>query len=184
MPTSRNLAVGFQCAVVCGLLGGLILTAWEPIVVTLGAAATVLVASRLVSSKKGNSAAGAASLGGPGPANRGGTGADGPGADDGGDPAAPDATGLKERPPEPKQLDDGPIRLPMYQGKDWDFAKPWWQMDITQQYLYRPTPERTVEPLGVREKFVKYWAQDADAFAVKDRFCIPKGGTRIIQQRF
>ena len=43
MPTSRNLAVGFQCAVVCGLLGGLILTAWEPIVVTLGAAATVLL---------------------------------------------------------------------------------------------------------------------------------------------
>ena len=74
------------------------------------------------------------------------------------------------------------IRVPLYKEKDWKFVKPWFQMGATQQYMYRPTQQRTVQPLGVREKFVKFWAKDANAFATKDMYTIPRSGecpTRI-----
>ena len=202
----RSLVVGFQCAVVCGLVGALILRAWEPVVVTLAAAATVLVGCQLLN-------AGAGARGG----GRRHTSADS-------QDAAPEALTARRQEGQPSleastpapapdvgaaapghhqpasgghhQPDTGGTllldrtalgqvqRVPLYDPSDWDFVKPWWRMGVTQQFMYRPTPERTVEPLGVRQKFVKHWAKNADASGVKDRFCVPSGGTIANRQRF
>lgn len=157
----KALVIAFQCSVVIGLLGGLLLQSWEPIVVTIAAAATVLIANSLLrdtlADKSVVTAATPPSI-----------------------VSAPTDVDIAKN----DAMPDVNTRVPMYKEQDWDFVKPWWQMDITQQYIYRPTPERTIEPLGTRQEFVKYWARDSDAYAVKDRFCIPKGGTAVIEQRF
>lgn len=202
----RTLVAGFQCAVVCGLIGALLLRAWEPVVVTLAAAATVLVGCQLLTASTG------ARDGGRRPTSA-------VSQDDAPEASVADrqegqlglesstpvtAPDVGTAAPDPHPPVSGAHhlpntggthlvgrtalgqvqRVPLYDPSDWDFVKPWWRMGVTQQYMYRPTPERTVEPLDARQKFVKHWAKNADASGVKDRFCVPSGGTIANRQRF
>ena len=68
------------------------------------------------------------------------------------------------------------VRVPLYKDDDWKFVKPWYQMDTTQQYMYRPSDGQVIEPLDARRKFVQYWARDANAFATKDMYTVPRSG--------
>ena len=77
-----------------------------------------------------------------------------------------------------------PTRVPLYEDSDWDFVKPLPSGGITEQTFLRPSPDRVVEPLHARQAFVKEWAKDADAFAVKDRYTIRADGTQKIDRRF
>lgn len=158
----RTLVIAFQGAAVTGLVGSLLLENVLCLGVTIVAALAVWVAASLVASSA--------------PAV----------------PAARVGAALRAPPREPAPASLLPARpttsaherVPLYDERDFEFIKPWPWMDITQQNLFRPTAERTVQPLEARQKFVKFWAQDSDAFATKDMYCIPRGGKQIIQQRF
>jgi hypothetical protein len=47
--------------------------------------------------------------------------------------------------------------------------------------MYRPTPERVIQPLKARQKFIEYWNHDGDAYAVKDRYTVPVGGMKAMK---
>ena len=50
---------------------------------------------------------------------------------------------------------------------------PSWEMKISQQMMYKPSHGRIIEPLKAREKFIQYWARDADYYSTNDRNLVP-----------
>jgi hypothetical protein len=187
-----RLVRGFQISVIVGLAIGLWMNSWSLVLVCVVSGIVVYVASQKIESLTGDGYT----------ENDTNYDADGMYIDDGdiygdiygdidpldednsGDGASNNIRQLEED----QQCNSGKInlaqniRVPLYKEKDWKFVKPWFQMGATQQYMYRPTQQRTVQPLGVREKFVKFWAKDANAFATKDMYTIPRSGecpTRI-----
>lgn len=140
---NNQLENGARVAIVTGLMGGAFLSAWEPIVVSIGAAVAMALSMQykvpVIASSR------ASTIGYHPPVQ-----------------------------PENEALLRTDERVALYKKEDWDFTKPDWKADITQQHIYRPTAERTIEPLNTRQEFIKFWARDSDDYARKDRYCVAR----------
>ena len=170
--TQRNTTNALHCAAVVGLVVGLIKGAWDVVGVILIALLTAHIATgrfqssmtavRLTQEQGEEAQAEDSDISAPTtPASE----------------AAADTTS-------PLCVPERPTRVPLYKESDWDFVKPTPWSGMTKQNFLRPSQERVVEPLGARQAFVKEWASDSNAFAVKDRYTIPVGGTQKIDRRF
>ena len=171
--TLNNARATFHYVALAGLVLALIVGAWDVAGVIFVAALTVHFAYQCVRAgpdspirlmRKAASKAATLMPAAPEPAAQ--------------EPAAREESSSSPCAPQPPQ------RVPLYKDQDWNFVKPVPWGGITEQTFLRPSTERVIEPLHARQAFVKEWAKDADAFAVKDRYTIKSGGTHKIQRRF